>query len=427
MPKPQLVAFMILGAAILILFPATSIGQQPDLQKNQGKKSETVEEKNDGKPGQGVVNPPLGINFMSLFKLRPRIASYCFAGTLSEGLPSWFNDFDKDEDGQVSLSEWREGGKKIGEFRTYDLNDDGFITAEEVRRYLQRPLELKLENGQADCNSTIEAADERYRGKKSFRIFNIQLERGKTYQFDHMTKSFDAYLYLEDPEGELLAEDDDGGGGLNSRIVYRAEMTGVYRLIATSLGSSRPAPFSFSARVISRFGVVPKGLPKWFKDLDQDEDGQVALHEWRVGGKKLGEFRAHDQNDDGFITAEEILRYLKKPFELKLESGQAKHQGAIEETTEEKYRGKKAFKIFTIKLEAGKTYQVDYLSQAYYAYLYLEDAEGNLLDKHNSGGRGLNSRIVHSAAKAGTYRVIATSQDGHRTGDFSLSVRATGY
>ncbi|MFQ3593561.1 MAG: EF-hand domain-containing protein [Gemmataceae bacterium] len=47
-------------------------------------------------------------------------------------LPSWFVDLDNDKDGQVGLYEWRAGGKLTSEFRKYDINGDGFITAEEV-------------------------------------------------------------------------------------------------------------------------------------------------------------------------------------------------------------------------------------------------------------------------------------------------------
>ncbi len=41
---------------------------------------------------------------------------------------------DKDEDGQVSLYEWRIAGKSIDEFQERDLNGDGFLTAEEWLR-----------------------------------------------------------------------------------------------------------------------------------------------------------------------------------------------------------------------------------------------------------------------------------------------------
>jgi Ca2+-binding EF-hand superfamily protein len=50
----------------------------------------------------------------------------------------------------------------------------------------------------------------------------------------------------------------------------------------------------------------------WFSQLDTDRDGQVALYEWKAGGRSLNEFYAYDTNRDGFITVEEVLRYQKK-------------------------------------------------------------------------------------------------------------------
>lgn len=59
---------------------------------------------------------------------------------------------------------------------------------------------------------------------------------------------------------------------------------------------------------VLRAGKLPKNMPAWFKELDTDNDGQVALFEWRTGRKNIDEFKNWDLNDDGFITPEEALR-----------------------------------------------------------------------------------------------------------------------
>jgi len=56
-------------------------------------------------------------------------------GKLPAGVPTWFTELDKDKDGQVSLFEWKTGGKDIEEFVKMDRNDDGFLTIEEVLYY----------------------------------------------------------------------------------------------------------------------------------------------------------------------------------------------------------------------------------------------------------------------------------------------------
>src|SRR5262245_49426309 len=263
------------------------------------------------------------------------------AQALPEGLPSWFKDLDTDDDGQISLREWLAGGKKLAEFREYDLNDDGFITPAEVLRVIRRPFELKLKKGQASYQGAIEASDEKYQNKIA-KIFTVRLEAGKKYQFDHMSKAFDAYLYLEGPDGNILAQDDDSGGNLNSRIIHRAAKTGVYRLAATSLPGSATGAFTFAVKVVAAGGKAggEGGLPPWFKELDKDGDGQISLREWLDGGKKLAEFREYDINDDGFITSAEVLKTLGGGTHLQLRKGQASYEGAIDAASDGKYQNK---------------------------------------------------------------------------------------
>jgi Ca2+-binding EF-hand superfamily protein len=64
---------------------------------------------------------------------------------------------------------------------------------------------------------------------------------------------------------------------------------------------------------VYRAGNLPKELQRtWFEEYDTDKDGQVGLYEWKASGKSVALFRAMDTNGDGFVTAEEALRYLKK-------------------------------------------------------------------------------------------------------------------
>lgn len=51
-------------------------------------------------------------------------------------LPAWFRDLAGKNGGQIGLAEWRSAGRSVAEFRKIDLNNDGFITADEVRRFL---------------------------------------------------------------------------------------------------------------------------------------------------------------------------------------------------------------------------------------------------------------------------------------------------
>src|SRR5436305_108735 len=74
-------------------------------------------------------------------------------------------------------------------------------------------------------------------------------------------------------------------------------------------------------------------------------------------------------------------------------------------------------KVYVVEFKAGKTYTIDHKSKEFDAFLRLEDADGKQLDE-NDDFDGLDSRIVHKAAKAGPYRIIATSLGADRTGAF---------
>lgn len=56
------------------------------------------------------------------------------AGKLPKSLPAWFAQLDADQDGQISLYEWRASGRPLEEFERIDRNGDGFLTPEEVLR-----------------------------------------------------------------------------------------------------------------------------------------------------------------------------------------------------------------------------------------------------------------------------------------------------
>jgi len=58
-------------------------------------------------------------------------------GEYPKEVPSWFKEYDKNEDGQVSLYEWRLGkaDREMDLFERMDRNDDGFLTIDEVLHY----------------------------------------------------------------------------------------------------------------------------------------------------------------------------------------------------------------------------------------------------------------------------------------------------
>ena len=87
--------------------------------------------------------------------------------------------------------------------------------------------------------------------------FRVDLEAGKTYQFDlegvDTSRGMldDPYLGLFDGSGTYLFDDDDGGTGLNSRITHTPATGGTYYLRATRAGTSA-GTYTLSVRDITQ-------------------------------------------------------------------------------------------------------------------------------------------------------------------------------
>jgi len=71
---------------------------------------------------------------------------------------------------------------------------------------------------------------------KAAKYHEVRLRAGERVRIDLMSKDFDSYLIVTDRNGRLLAQDDDGGEGLNARLFFTAPTAGRYKLIATTFG-----------------------------------------------------------------------------------------------------------------------------------------------------------------------------------------------
>jgi hypothetical protein len=92
--------------------------------------------------------------------------------------------------------------------------------------------------------------------KTNFKAFPVKMKAGNVYVIDLVRKAdqrVDPFLYLEGPDGKIVAEDDDGGGMLNARLIFPARQDGDYRVIATTLV---PATGDFTLTI--RAGAMEK-------------------------------------------------------------------------------------------------------------------------------------------------------------------------
>ena len=207
--------------------------------------------------------------------------------------------------------------------------------------------------------------------------FAVTLEAGKTYWIDLEGSETEAgtlsdpYLHgVYDANGVFLAgtenDDDDGGAGLNSRVVFTALEAGTYYVAA---GAYREHVGTYTLSVTE----VPNDLA----------DGTETTGTVAVNGSTTGWIETSGDRD-----------------------------------------------WFAVTLEAGKAYWIDLKGSEtgdgnlYDPYLHgVYDENGVLLDgtTNNDGGAGLNSRVFFTAQEAGTYYVAADAV-GEFIGTYTLSV-----
>ncbi|MEI7684695.1 MAG: PPC domain-containing protein [Planctomycetota bacterium] len=198
------------------------------------------------------------------------------------------------------------------------------------------------------------------------KVYEVKLKKGTKYQLDLISPNFDCFMRLVDDKGTQLAEDDDGGDRLNSRILYVPLQDGAFKIYASSLGGGQ-GNFNLSVK-----SVVPGAGAKVT---------QLAAPTAAKASEHADQLQATDARDP------------------------VRRQPA---------------KIHTVELKAGKTYTINLVSQ-FDNYLRLENAAGQQLAADDDGGGNLNARIVFACPADGQYRIIATSFGGG-TGPYNLQV-----
>jgi S1-C subfamily serine protease len=197
-----------------------------------------------------------------------------------------------------------------------------------------------------------------------------KLEAGKAYNITVKGKGFEPDLQIFDGDKSVMTQLNNGmkaksQGFFESIGLANAEFETTMRFVA---------PTSADYRILVSVGPFsPKGSGK--------RDYTINISEQRI------ELSVKDQ-----LTAKDPLY------------PQAGH-----------------FKIHSLKLEAGKNYQIDLLTTAFDSKLVLEDAAGKMLAT-GFDTAGFNARLFFRPTKSGTYRIVATSHQADSTGAYTVTV-----
>ena len=87
--------------------------------------------------------------------------------------------------------------------------------------------------------------------------FRVELQAGNEYQFNLNGNTLsDTYLRLLDSNGNLVTENDDANGSLNSQIVFRANTSGTYYLSAGSYNDSLTGTYTLSSSLRDSYSEI---------------------------------------------------------------------------------------------------------------------------------------------------------------------------
>jgi serine protease Do len=113
-----------------------------------------------------------------------------------------------------------------------------------------------------DGTLTTKDALDSDRTKSHSQVREFEMKAGKTYTLDLVSEDFDSYLRIEDGEKGKLAEDDDGGGFLNSRIVFTPKEDSKYRIVITSFDGGQTGAYRLTIRETNAAPISKKDEKK---------------------------------------------------------------------------------------------------------------------------------------------------------------------
>ena len=194
-----------------------------------------------------------------------------------------------------------------------------------------------------------------------YKLFTFFGSAGQAVQIDLMSSDFDSYLILRDQNGTEVTHDDDGGGGLNSRIVRTLGYSGNYQILVNTLRSGQYG--NFTLRLQGAGGTTqPIVTPLTQANTPVTAIGNIGLNQQVANN---------------------------------LVAGGATYDG-------------KPIQAYNFQCTAGVAFQMDVLSD-WDNYAIIFDPMNNNVAHDDDGGEGLNARITYTCPQTAVFRLAVTT------------------
>jgi len=221
-------------------------------------------------------------------------------------------------------------------------------------------LDSPAVQGRLDASSSILPSDGSY-----FDAYTFEGEVGQQIVIEMSSGDLNAYLILLEPSGNDVAQDDDGGGNGNARLVTTLPRSGVYTVLANTRLAGETGRYSLQISALDRAPST-------------GATNTLILQEQGLLGPNSQVWR-----EDGSL-----------------------------------------FQEFTFQGTQGQQVSINMESDEFDTYLMLFDERWQILDQNNDiSPQDTNSALVVTLPYTGTYRVIANAFDRTGRGRFQITIR----
>ncbi|MCW5826835.1 MAG: PPC domain-containing protein, partial [Gemmatimonadaceae bacterium] len=240
------------------------------------------------------------------------------------------------------------------------------------------PTDRRIRIGQS-VEGNLAEATEAMEDASPFQVWYFEGRAGQRVTLNLRSAEFDTYLHVAQVGGkQVLATDDDSGGGTNARITLALPANGMYAVVANALRPNGRGRYTLEMRDGSSID--------WTAMTDRDvlavADSFPAL--------------AAGQPVRGTLSARSPVRTDNTPF-----NG------------------------YVLQGRAGETVQIDMEASGFDAYLSIGIAgTDSIIGNDDDGGGGTNARLTVTFPRTGRYVVMANAIGKDARGDYTLRVGA---
>ena len=227
--------------------------------------------------------------------------------------------------------------------------------------------------GELGRDSELLPADDSY-----YNAYSFEGREGQRILVEMDSAEFDPYLILLSPQGQDIAQDDDGGGNLNARLSFTLPEDGTYTILANS----------YSPRETGAF------------ELSLSEDNSPAASSSQQARPVTG--------TTGTI--------YQPSFQL---------TGVLSPQSETLESDGSRFEEYFFEGSAGQRLAISMSSQDFDTVVFLVGPDGDMVAYNDDvSSSSLNSGMSVTLPQNGVYTIIANAWDSTGLGQFELSVDA---